>query len=103
MRRQYETTIYFIDTTSFPLHNYKLKLDYSYDYSFWLQTNHRQRTRIFNLSHFNQITDKGLEYLKAVHMITLIECNQIINKGLEHLQEARAINIYCCDQITGKV
>ena len=43
---------------------------------------------IINLSECNQITDKGLEFLKGVHTIILYGCNQII--------------LYGCNQITDK-
>ena len=45
-----------------------------------------------NLSDTN-ITDKGLEYLKGVHIIDLSGCQMITDKGLEYLKGVHTINL----------
>ena len=56
--------------------------------------------RTINLFDCKEITDKGLEYLKSVHTINLSYCNQITDKGLEYLKSVHTINLNCCNQIT---
>ena len=57
---------------------------------------------IINLNWCYQITDKGLEYLKGVHTIDLTYCNKITDKGLEYLKGVHTINLTYCNKITDK-
>ena len=56
----------------------------------------------FNFRKNNQITNKGLEYLKGVHTINLDNCNQITDKGLEYLKGVHTIDLSYCNKITDK-
>src|SRR5580692_8310264 len=55
-----------------------------------------------NLSNCKQITDEGLIYLKGVHSINLTWCEHITDKGLAHLKGVQSIDLSCCNRITNE-